>query len=586
MISALLLLIILGIIFFIKGERETPTGYFSLIDIAPRGFTVEQVEDISPGAAFLALEQAGKEIEEMKEHNLSTAFGEDVLVEANQYYDEGDYLGVFNMTQLISYIKEIKIDFQYNVRLSETKIEEMEREKIDTSEGHILIEQAIDAFNQDQLDEAQLLLNEAIIELEKAKAEKIRIRGLALLSKNFIIRYWWQILIVLVAAGIATLLTVKKILKKRIERKLAGLKVELQKTKELIGKLQKVCFIEKKMTVKAYKSEVVKSEKRIAEIKHTIPILEERLQGKKAKPQTHTYLISAFLLVIALFLVFFMGVRTNNLTGYFTLVDIAPEGFTFEQPEETSPESALLALEQAGKEIREIKEHNLSTTFVEDALFEADQSYKEGDYLSVFKLAQLITYIKKSDIELLDRIELIKRKERELEKEGVNIEDGHALIEQAIDAFNQDQLDEAQLLLSEAIIELEKAKKEQLRIRELTYLSKNFIIRHWWQILIVLVVVGIATLLTVKKKLKKRIERKLEGLKVELQKTKEVIGELQKARFIEKTITKKTYDSKVLGHEDRIAKIKQTIPVLEAQLKGKKVLPEKEKEKGVLEVKK
>ena len=107
------------------------------------------------------------------------------------------------------------------------------------------------------------------------------------------------------------------------------------------------------------------------------------------------YLTSIVLIVIALLIIMFVSVEVDTLTGYFSLVEIAPEGFIFQEPSEISQEAAQLALWRAEDQIKSMQESNLVTSFVEDALQEAQESYNDEDYLNVFKLAQLISFIEK-----------------------------------------------------------------------------------------------------------------------------------------------------------------------------------------------
>ncbi len=67
--------------------------------------------------------------------------------------------------------------------------------------------------------------------------------------------------------------------------------------------------------------------------------------------------------------------------------------------------------------------------------------------------------------------------------------------------------------------------------------------------------------------------------------TLQVKKRLQKECFVDKKITPTTYKTRAARYEERIAEIKHTIPVLEAELKGEKVKPQKKKTKGVIEVK-
>lgn len=306
--------------------------------------------------------------------------------------------------------------------------------------------------------------------------------------------------------------------------------------------------------------------------------------------RVRTYSMGIAVICAALLAVFFLTEDMDTPLGYITLVDFAPEGFVFEGQQDSSQDAARRALEQGQDDIEEMKRFNLSTVFVEDAVLEANQSYHEDDYTNVFKLVQLIRYIKKEKVEFLDEVELIKRKERDLQKKGIDTSEGRSLIDQTMAAFARDQFDEAQLLLKETDAELEKVRLEELRIEGLVKLSKNFLLRYWWQIILVLLSIGVATPPIVKRMQKKRCEKELARLKVEFHEAEELLKKLQTRCFIEKKMDTRTYKIKAAKCEERIAEIKHTIPVLEAQLSGKDrkkdVQIEKKKTRGVLEVKK
>jgi hypothetical protein len=68
-----------------------------------------------------------------------------------------------------------------------------------------------------------------------------------------------------------------------LKRKINHLKLETKKTKELIKRLQKECFIDKKISTSSYKEQAAKYEERINEIKQTLPVLEAELKGEQIK---------------------------------------------------------------------------------------------------------------------------------------------------------------------------------------------------------------------------------------------------------------------------------------------------------------
>jgi len=276
-----IVLIILGLSLIVLFERSLSlTGLFVFEEIAPEGFNFTYQGEVSETAALQAIQDAQLEIAVMRQNNLTTIFVEDVLNEANLQYGQGNYTVVLKMAQLISFIKKEKIEFLDRLELIKDKELEFQTKKVDTYAGQALIQQSRKAFVNDQLKEAQALLEQADAELGKANAEKERQKGLAYLSKNFFLKYWWQIILVMCILSVVSPYLAKRIIKKRRQQKLARLREELGQTQELIKKLQRDCFIEKKISTETYKKKAVRYEERMAEIKHTIPVIEAQLRGK------------------------------------------------------------------------------------------------------------------------------------------------------------------------------------------------------------------------------------------------------------------------------------------------------------------
>ena len=264
---------------------------FSVLDVAPTGFNYEAPNEISKEAAEKALENAEVQIIKMRQYNFVTLFPNDALVEAKQAYTSEDYETVLKLTQLIDYIQKQKFEFYDKMKLleiktqamAETSMEEKEIEDKNMEDVHTMMQQAMNSFNFEQLDEANNLLDAADKKIAELSKERARANTIAVLSKNFFVKYWWQILIVfvlLVVVGYFTFeATKKRLLKLKIER----LKLEIVKTTELIKILQKDCFVEHKMTTNAYKERSFKYEERINEIKQILPVLEAELKSLNRK---------------------------------------------------------------------------------------------------------------------------------------------------------------------------------------------------------------------------------------------------------------------------------------------------------------
>jgi hypothetical protein len=277
------------------------------------------------------------------------------------------------------------------------------------------------------------------------------------------------------------------------------------------------------------------------------------------------------LLVLMLFSILFIGFGSKNeLQGAFTLVDLAPKGFTYNPPDDVSQTAAEKALAQAEKDVQDMKDLNIASLFVQDTLTEVKNTYNSGDYANLFKLTQLIGYVKTEKITFLDKVRLTEIKRQAAVAKGVkNMGDVSQLMQQAMNAFALDQLDEANSLLTQANELLQTANSEFARESFLTAIGRNFFLRYWWQILVVLVMIGISAHPVYKKSRKIFLKNKINHLNLEMVKIRDLIKKLQAECFIEKKITPGTYKDRSAKYEDRIAEIKRTLPVLEAQLKAK-----------------
>ena len=280
-----------------------------------------------------------------------------------------------------------------------------------------------------------------------------------------------------------------------------------------------------------------------------------------------TYLLGAVIIA------FFAGVLSSvnisdNIISFAILEDAAPPGFEFIPPGNESQQSAQQALNSAELQISEMRQSNFTTTYVDDVFDEANMQYKQGNYTEVLKMAELISYVKKKKIEFLDEMELIEIKDKKYKEQKIDTSAAEVMVDEAMDAFNKDQMVDAERLMRQADSEMENAKTEKQRQETIAHLGKSFFVRYWWEIIIAVIIIAVASRSTVKKIIKKNNRKKWAGLKGELAKTEELIKSLQKRCFIDKKISVDSYKNKTEGYEKRIAEIKHTIPVIEAQLKG------------------
>jgi hypothetical protein len=292
-------------------------------------------------------------------------------------------------------------------------------------------------------------------------------------------------------------------------------------------------------------------------------------------------------------------------------------------PEQATLEQALDALQQAERNLEEMKEFGMGTTLIEDTLLLAErtlvgthpetlykaitqdrsnqeilyleeilQVHKETpvyelqkqDFAKVILLAQEISNIKKKALHVQDQYVLLQEKEKVFQEKKIDTSEGVSFMNQSMRAFKEERYDEAQSKLEEADLALNRARTELGRVKSVAKFSKNFVVRNWWQIVIVLAVLAGISPRAWKTYQHYRNARKVQDLRTELESLNELMKKIQTDYFNTKKIAKATYDIRLEKYRKRIHEIKHTLPVLEARLKGKK--KGKIKEKFGLQVRK
>ncbi|HIJ11509.1 TPA: hypothetical protein HA278_05625 [Candidatus Woesearchaeota archaeon] len=297
----------------------------------------------------------------------------------------------------------------------------------------------------------------------------------------------------------------------------------------------------------------------------------------------HTGYFATLVVVVAATLILSLVTNGDGITGQFSLVDLAPKSFTFSVPDNVSLEEASFALDNSREDINILRTANVRTQFVEDALREAETAFEQENYVQVLHLTSLIEHIRKDAIELQDGNELLKRNIHAAEEEGVSME-GFPVMMQSIDeAIYELRLDEGHRLMFRAEAKLDEATRESSRLTRVALLSKNFVVRYWWQIILVLIILAILARPAYRKMHKKMLKRKVAKLKKQMAFNKEMIKSLQRRAFVDANMSTSTYKEKAAAYETKIAEIRHTIPVLEAEIAGKKIGVVKQK-KGVIKI--
>ncbi len=192
-----------------------------------------------------------------------------------------NYKGVFDLTGAIHSRKERAYHILDLMAVTGEEIAKYGENNMTVQKSILSLDKAAKAFQDERYEEAESNIADANTELQEASTESQRVKKLLDLGKNFFVRYWWQIIFVLIMLSIATLIIANKIRVKLARSKLEGMKKELEALNSMIKKAQEDRFKAKTLTEKGYKLKVEGYLEKIAEIKHTIPVLESIILGNK-----------------------------------------------------------------------------------------------------------------------------------------------------------------------------------------------------------------------------------------------------------------------------------------------------------------
>ena len=206
------------------------------------------------------------------------------------------------------------------------------------------------------------------------------------------------------------------------------------------------------------------------------------------------------------------------------------------------------------------------------------------NYTKVIMLSELVRFRKEQAYRILDAIPLMEEKSRQYRKKGVNTTSADAIIGKARSSFYDERYDEAEDYMIESDRMLESSLKEFSRFRNIISLSKSFIVKYWYLVIILLVILYLSAPAIAKKARMNIAKIRLNRLRTEQLAIEKILKNVQTDYLQTRTISKQTYDITVADYKGRMTDISRMIVILEARARGEKYDASKEK-KGILEVK-
>lgn len=261
---------------------------------------------------------------------------------------------------------------------------------------------------------------------------------------------------------------------------------------------------------------------------------------------------------------------------------------------------AVGAINQSELDINEMMGAGFSVNYVNDTLISAKQALERADFAEILKsnatgeLAnqakkvleglnwkgftydEVINYTNKISsreeqaFDLSDSIRALELEIGNYKGFGVSTSEANDLLNKASTAFKEERYEDAEYSLSEANSNLEEKAAELTTSNIITETGKGFLEKYWLEIIIFSVFISIAALFNWIRIKKVRTIEKIKELKTEQKTLMNLMKKAQIDRYKKAEIPESIYNIKMRKYRERLTKIKETIPVLEAKLKKSK----------------
>ncbi len=267
------------------------------------------LSEITRQDALNAINQSEETIKLMQEKNFSVIYLKDLLIEANQIFQQAEYADILRNRYNHSSIEVQRAEYamklirwqeiyygnvlNYTNKILDTKIIafwisdriDANSIKIDSfsDSSKTIFEQVKLAFSEERYNDAQKLLEDLRIQIEKDKSQSSFLIGIRDGTIEFILKYWIEILAVIILFGIAGYFEYRKMMKTNLRNKIKKMKLEEQVIEELKRKTQTERFEENKISGLVYNIRMKKYDERLQEIAEKIPVFEEKLKKFKNK---------------------------------------------------------------------------------------------------------------------------------------------------------------------------------------------------------------------------------------------------------------------------------------------------------------
>jgi len=230
------------------------------------------IREVSEETAIDVLKLAEQARNELVDANISSERINTLLLDIQKALNEKDYEKAKKLSDELLSLKKTLLEANLLIKNIKAKIEDAEKKGLDVTETKKILALATAAFEREDYGLA----------LKRAKQAELigffEVKG-AFNIINFVIRFWWALLLALSAIVFISIFTYRKIAIVIVDKKVNDLTKEYIIINSFMKELQEKAFKEKTLSLSSYYKKMYNYEKRLAEIKN----LQSKLRIKRTK---------------------------------------------------------------------------------------------------------------------------------------------------------------------------------------------------------------------------------------------------------------------------------------------------------------
>lgn len=562
--------------------------------------TILFVHSVSINDTIKTIKEAEDNLDKMAEKGINTEHLSLLLEQANKALDELDYDRAEQLGNEVARISEIALRVNDILRDIENKIQKATSYGIETPETQKMYALSLAAFQRGDYERSEERAESALL------TYSIETGGVAEVL-SFVYDYWWILIVVIIIIIVSSWKVHRIVLIKSISGKLIKLEKEEKEVLGMIGDYQKKYWKDSSISLDDYQKFISDGESKMLDIRKSrsdlsikkikltvrdvLKGLEKELESiKNSMNNLQKKYFSEKGLSKSSYLMMMNGMNAE-IANIQQNIDMIKSGNESRKSRKAAfaifpsiiivllmlsvipyvnalgdKDSALESIQLAENEIQSMIEMGFGISYVNDTLSEAKLLYEQDYYMAAQSLAEKVTEIKETAIEIDSLIDEVEEMIYETSLLGIDVSPAQETFNQAMNAFDIEDYTNSKSLLTQSINKLDELESEaalQKALQKTWYSELYSYLAVYWIPLLVVIIIILSTVFGIYfSKKKAMLGKELKKLENEKKSLEKLIEDLQTRYFKNSLIGKSEYERLKNQYRKSIVDIERQTKVL------------------------